>query len=383
MRTKKEEAIMKAKAKEDAVFSSIKTIAENYRQDPALMAELFAFGSKFYKYSPRNTMLILNQNRGAEFVASFQGWKNLGYSVKRGEHGLNILVPVDVTYLRNGTGKDDWVQLRNATPELKRQYELGNVESQKMRFYKVGTVFDIAQTNMPVEEYPKYFNMGISSELHDDIAKGLISFSEDVLHCKVVTEDLSSISLRGYYSQSDNHISLNDKLQSTQLLSTLSHELGHALIHNAPSDKSASQKEFEADALSIMLDSAYGVETTQSRISHLSQHFRGFENDILEQNLDKSATDQQMAVDLAMHESFGDVFQIFRDNIDVINEHVYQFVPKEQLQGLTATQKIIPKVEHSQGKTFIQEAIEKAQAEQGNISHNMEQEVELEGDMQR
>ena len=128
------------------------------------MAELFAFGSKFYKYSPRNTMLILNQNRGAEFVASFQGWKNLGYSVKRGEHGLNILVPVDVTYLRNGTGKDDWVQLRNATPELKRQYELGNVESQKMRFYKVGTVFDIAQTNMPVEEYPKYFNMGISSE---------------------------------------------------------------------------------------------------------------------------------------------------------------------------------------------------------------------------
>ncbi len=84
--------------------------------------------------------------------------------MKRGEHGLNILVPVDVTYLRNGTGKDDWVQLRNATPELKRQYELGNVESQKMRFYKVGTVFDIAQTNMPVEEYPKYFNMGISSE---------------------------------------------------------------------------------------------------------------------------------------------------------------------------------------------------------------------------
>ena len=84
-----------------------------------------------------------------------------------------------------------------------------------------------------------------------------------------------------------------------------------------------------------------------------------------------------------MHESFGDVFQIFRDNIDLINEHVYQFVPKEQLQGLTATQKIIPKAEHNQGKTFIQEAIEKAQAEQGNISHNMEQEVELEGDMQR
>ena len=60
-----------------------------------------------------------------------------------------------------------------------------------------------------------------------------------------------------------------------------------------------------------MLDSAYGVETTQSRIRHLSQHFRGFENDILEQNLDKSATDQQMAVDLAMHESFGDVFRSF------------------------------------------------------------------------
>ncbi len=73
---KKEEAIMKAKAKEDAVFfidqkpwqkttGRIRHSWQNY----------LPLDRNSTSYSPRNTMLILNQNRGAEFVASFRDGK--------------------------------------------------------------------------------------------------------------------------------------------------------------------------------------------------------------------------------------------------------------------------------------------------------------------
>ena len=84
------------------------------------------FGAKFYQYSARNTMLIYKQNRGATFVQSFKNWKDMGHPVKRGEHGLNILVPVQCTLI-----KDDgaYIPLREATKEQKELFKAGKLES--------------------------------------------------------------------------------------------------------------------------------------------------------------------------------------------------------------------------------------------------------------
>ena len=40
----------------------------------------------------------------------------------------------------------------------------GLIETKQITKFKIGHVFDIAQTNCPVEDYPKIYNMGYSSE---------------------------------------------------------------------------------------------------------------------------------------------------------------------------------------------------------------------------
>ena len=61
----------------------------------------------------------------------------------------------------------------------------------------------------------------------------------------------------------------------TTKLSILTHETGHAILHNGKelmkTEYSEAQMEFEADATSVMLQTYFGVEISESRLRHLSE----------------------------------------------------------------------------------------------------------------
>ena len=59
----------------------------------SLTAYLKAMG-RFHRYSLHNTMLIVSQRPDATHVAGFGTWKKLGRWVRKGESGIQILVPV-------------------------------------------------------------------------------------------------------------------------------------------------------------------------------------------------------------------------------------------------------------------------------------------------
>ena len=67
-------------------------LAKNFKDNPQNMIEYLQFSTRFYNYSSRNTMLIYQQNPGAMFCNSYKAYQDMGYSVKRGEHGMKILV---------------------------------------------------------------------------------------------------------------------------------------------------------------------------------------------------------------------------------------------------------------------------------------------------
>lgn len=77
-----------AKQKQQEVKEQILTAARQFETDPHALAEYLRFGSRFYKYSPNNTLLLYLQNPFLTYVQSFDQWKKEGYSVKKGEHGL-------------------------------------------------------------------------------------------------------------------------------------------------------------------------------------------------------------------------------------------------------------------------------------------------------
>ncbi|VYT33147.1 Uncharacterised protein [Tyzzerella nexilis] len=313
----KQEWEKKAKENENAAYEMIKGIAEGYKKNPEQLVEYFQFASKFYKYSPNNVALIYAQNEGATFVQSYKEWKDMGTPVKRGATGLKILVPVKVTYLK--IGENQIVQLSKATNEQRELYKNGKLESFQKDYYKIGNVFDISQTEFPKEKYPEMFSMGYSSDLHKKITNGLIRFSEKEIGCPVTYEDLSSIAIRGFYNREEHRIALNHLMADTMNLSTMSHELGHALLHNHKTEKSISQIEFEEDAISIMLQKQYGIELTDARKSHLASSFKDYmkecEEKIETENLKKD-------IDQMIQESFREIFMIYRENFPQIQKYI-------------------------------------------------------------
>lgn len=260
----------KSKLQKEKMEHMIQNLVQTWRDEPEQIAEMLEFGSRFYQYSLKNKMLIFKQNPNASYVQSYQAWEKLGAHIKKGEQGIRIYTPVDATVLKT---KEGLVPLEHATKEQKELYKKGEIESITNTHFKLTSVFDISQTSYPVELYPKILSVGYSSDLHEKFIKGLKEYAVERLNCPIKTEDLKSITLRGYYRVDRHEIFINDKLQDTQYLSTLAHELGHALLHKVQSEKSPAQKELEADSLGIMLESRFGIQPTDSRKRHLKENY--------------------------------------------------------------------------------------------------------------
>lgn len=278
IRKSKEEYDAEQKNKLENINSTIKEIATTYKNNPEQIAELLTFSARFYEYSARNVMLIRHQNAGTTFFQGFEAWKKDGYCVKRGQRGLKILVPVKTTFVE--TEPDKYVKLSDAPWQIRKKFKINNesVKSYTKIFYKVGNVFDISQTNVPKSEYPSFYSMGYNDTNLDILSKGIKNYCQDKLQLPVNDIDMNSIALRGFHIK-DTSIGMNDKLNSSEYLSTLTHELGHALMNHSKIENTF-QKEFEADCFSIMLDTHLGVKITDSRKHHLASNFQQLEKSL-------------------------------------------------------------------------------------------------------
>lgn len=273
----KEKWLKEKQDKLDGLEQQITNIVESYKENPEQIAELLQFKQQFHSYSIRNCSLILKSNPYITFVASFKDWKDKGYNVKRGEKGIAIYYPAFLVTFTDSEGNQKY--LKNATQEEKELVKQGVLpKKQVLSHFDIGYVFDISQTDCPVEEYPKYYNMGKSSYTHKEYYLYLKSFVESK-GVEVIDKEYKSISLRGKASISENKIYTNTRLKDTEKLSTFTHEVGHNLLHHNDFETPTVIKEFEADCVSIMLQNKFGLEITDSRKKHLVDHFNMLPSD--------------------------------------------------------------------------------------------------------
>lgn len=247
-------------------------LAETWRINPQDLSEYLAFQAKFHRYSARNTMLMYRQNPHVTFAASFRAYKEMGYHVKKGEHGMRILAPAPSEYFRT---KEDgaWHPVKSASPEQKAMIKAGMLETRKQMHYINGAVFDISQTTCPREDYPKLLGLGYNDQQHAAIYGVICNYCESV-GLPVAETDMKSAALHGQYFPSTKEIRINEMLGDTQKLSTILHELAHGLLdHDVNSEKSIAQKEFEADSLSIMLEDNFGIPVTEACKNHLASNY--------------------------------------------------------------------------------------------------------------
>ena len=88
----------------------------------------------------------------------------------------------------------------------------------------------------------------------------------------VKKEQLPSISLHGYYSPSENAITINSNLEDTKAAVTLCHEYAHGLLHRTSTQS-------EAQSLALMLRARYGLPQDDSEIGYMKTYLERANND--------------------------------------------------------------------------------------------------------
>ena len=233
------------------------------------------FAGKFHNYSLRNQMLIADEamSRGTnvEHVASFKTWNELKNSdgkkasVKKGEKGYSILVPVSYTKYELDTNRK--YKLDAEGKKIPKRDEHGNIE--KGLKFKAGTVFDVNQTTAKEIGAYKTLDYRAKVAVDESLFQKLSDEISQKFDVKVSHEPTGNAS-KGYYSYDENKIVVDPSYTTSEKISTLFHELGHHQIHgkqfkdgtlnyyNLHKDRGA--REGEAEAFSYILSSMSGIE---------------------------------------------------------------------------------------------------------------------------
>lgn len=250
------------------VFSS-----DNYKQFLDTMA-------KFPRYSVNNNILIMMQRPDAQMCQSFTGWKEMGRFVKKGEKGIKILAPAPYTIQREQTKLDD-----KGNPMMDKDGEpiMESVEI-KVNAFKVVSTFDVSQTDG--KELP---TLGVD-ELTGGV-EGYGTFFEALKEVCPVPMTFENIEggAKGFYSQTEKRIAIQEGMSEAQTVKTAIHEMAHQKLHaieNNGSKQTRSSKEVEAESVAYTVCQHYGIDTSDYSFSYVAGWSEGKEMPELKASLD-------------------------------------------------------------------------------------------------
>jgi antirestriction protein ArdC len=178
--------------------------------------------SRFYHYSPRNTLLILLQCPDASRVAGYKTWPTMGRHVLKGEKGIRILAPLKRKVENEETGEPEW----------------------RLLGFKTTSVFDVSQTDgdpLPELKVP-VLDSEAGGELYDRMEQ--VMNEEGVKVQRGHQRFASSPHLMGWYDPPAKQIILRDDVSQLQQTKTIVHEAGHHFGHH---DHSNADSETEAE----------------------------------------------------------------------------------------------------------------------------------------
>lgn len=251
---------------------------KNYFVDRESIKEYLNFMGKFHNYSLNNTLLIMQQFPGAEAVGSFKFWKDKGFSVKKGEKGIKVLVPKKTTYFRRDNKE---VQLKYATKEEKEKIKEKEIKTYSRTFFDIGYVFDVSQTNATANDLPKIFpNRWLEGNVKNyQLMYQALEKVADKHGIKIVEPYQELGVAKGVSYTLRKEVALNPRNSELQNVKTLAHELAHAVLHNPEThDKySSEEKEFQAEMVAYTVSSYFGLDTTEYSLPYLHHWTKGKE----------------------------------------------------------------------------------------------------------
>ncbi len=225
--------------------------------------------SQFHNYSFNNTLLIAMQKPEATLVAGFSAWnKKFNRQVKHGEKGIKIIAPVPIR-IKEETEKFD-PETNEPVLRSDGQPETEEVEHVIPRFRMV-TVFDISQTyGEPLPELDTPELMG-SVENFEIFMKAIEMMSPASMHYAQIEGDA-----KGYYSNNNKEIVLQEGMSEKQTMKTAVHEVTHAMCHDRNvmerlgEEKNQTTKEIEAESVAYTVCSYFHLDTSDYSFPYIA-----------------------------------------------------------------------------------------------------------------
>ncbi len=211
--------------------------------------------AKFHDYSLNNTMLIAMQMPEATRVASYRSWqRDFGRHVRRGERGIEILVPMVV-------------KRKDADSEGVPQDDEEATERRKLVGFKVGHVFDVSQTEG--EPLPE-----IASQVSADVSDfdSLMEAIKAVSAYPVEVVDGLPPETNGLFSRRLGYIAVRRGMPEGQTVKTALHELAHSVMHDADAEELPDRpmREVQAESVAYAVSAALGLVTGDYSIGYVA-----------------------------------------------------------------------------------------------------------------
>jgi len=214
------------------------------RGTSATLKAYLAAMAKFPRYSAHNVCLILAQRPSASRVAGYTTWLRLGRQVKRGARGIAVIAPM---FRRHAEDTD---QLGGRDDRL------------DILAFRCAYVFDVSDTDgAPL---PALTDARGNPGPYTDRLKAFIVG-------KGITLEYSRRIAPALGACAGDTILLLPDLAPGVELSTLAHELGHALLHGRDARKVVSRtvRETEAEAIAFLVSEAIGLESRHSSADYI------------------------------------------------------------------------------------------------------------------
>ena len=214
----------------------------------------------FRTYSFRNSMLIYNQFPTASYVAGFNKWKELGYSVVKGSKAIKILVPL-----------------------IKKNEDSKSEDSKEIYGFRAVNVFDVSQVQAGPNATPlPSIDLDIQSTEH-------MEYSEESLFnaCKIFVESKCPLHIVKEDTLHDclgltngKEIFLLDTQKPLDMAAVLVHEYSHYFNHYKENRKSLTkdEKETEAEITAIIFASYFNLNH-ENRFKYLAMYRKNRELD--------------------------------------------------------------------------------------------------------
>ncbi len=214
-------------------------------------------------YTLNNQMLILSQLRTAKCVNGMKVWNFNGRNIKKGEKALKIIAPLTE---------------KKKKEEMDENGNIVDVEDVEIKGYKVAYVFDISQTEGR-ELYDFSCNTQMAIENFETIKDALEVVPKGFT---VRYEDLDE-SKDGYCDYQNKEIVIKNGMNYEKTLTTLIHEIGHALSETrfrnnfkGLTNKEQRQiREIEAESIALVVSNRLGLETTDFNMSYIASWSEG------------------------------------------------------------------------------------------------------------